>query len=122
ATYADALGQRFPQNISVRAGIFFIANLLVRPVQILPRGNQDVDALVNLGPFQNLLTVVGVFSELDAPGVIVQKAVAAVLKRPAAAPGAVFLFQKFNALFLRVISSVVGRNTFFSVRKPAAGC
>ena len=121
AIYDAAFGQLFPQNISFRASIFFIGNLLLRPVQILPRGNQDVDALFNLGPFQTLLLPVGIRAQLDAAGIIVQKAVATILKRPAAAPGAVLLFQEFNALFLRVIFSVVGRNALFAMFKSAAG-
>ena len=115
-------GQLFPQNFAFRAGIFFIGNRLLRLVQILPRGDQNVDALFDLGPFQELLTVAGVFSEFDAPGVVIQKADAAVLEIPALAPGAVLFFQKLDALFLRVIFSVVGCDARFAVLEAAAGC
>ena len=81
-----------------------------------------MDALFNLGPFQTLLLSVGIGTQLDAAGIIVQKAIATILEGPAAAPGAVFLLQKGGSLFGAVMFSIVGRNTFFSVRKPAAGC
>ncbi|OUN68506.1 hypothetical protein B5G12_12595, partial [Faecalibacterium sp. An58] len=115
AVHNAALGQLFPQNFSFRG------NRLLRLVPILPRGDQDVDALFYLRPFQTLLLSVGIGTQLDAAGIVVEEAITAILKRPAAATGAVFLFQEFNALFLRVISSVVGRNTRFAVFKPAAG-
>ena len=69
-----------------------------------------------------MLLSVGIGTQLDAAGVVVQKATAAILKRPALASGAVFLFQEFNVFFLRVIFSVVGRNALFAIFKPAAGC
>ena len=102
----------------------FIAGLrlLLRFVQILPHGDQNMDALFDLGPFQELFMVAGVFPELDASGVVVQKTVAAILKRPTATAGTVLLFQKFHALFLRVVFGVVGRNARFATFKPAAGC
>src|SRR5699024_4514522 len=95
--------------------------LLLRPIQILPRDDQNVDALFNLGPFQTLLLSVGIGTQLDAAGVIVEEAITAILEGPAAAPGAVFLFQEFNVFFLRVIFSVVGCNARFAIFKPAAG-
>ena len=88
----------------------------------MPRGDQDVDALFNLGPFQTLLLSVGIGTQFDAAGIIVQKAIATILKRPAPATSTVFLLQKGGSLFGAVMFSIVGRNTFFSVRKPAAGC
>ncbi|OUN71621.1 hypothetical protein B5G12_09820 [Faecalibacterium sp. An58] len=91
-------------------------------IQILPRGDQDVDALFNLGPFQTMLLSFGIGTQLDAAGIVVEEAITAILKRPAPAPGAVFLFQEFNVFFLRVIFSVVGRNALFAIFKPAAGC
>ena len=81
-----------------------------------------MDALFDLGPFQELFMVAGVFPELDASGVVVQKAVVAILKRPAPAAGAVLFFQKCNALFLRVVFGVVGRDAYFAVLEAAAGC
>ena len=81
-----------------------------------------MDALFNLGPFQTLLLSVGIGTQLDAAGIVVEEAITAILKRPAPATGAVFLFQEFNALFLRVIFSVVGRNALLATFKSAAGC
>ena len=81
-----------------------------------------MDALFKLGPFQTLLLSVGIGTQLDAAGVIVEEAITAILKRPAPATGAVLLFQECNALFLRVIFSVLGRNALFAMFKPAAGC
>src|SRR5699024_8316131 len=52
----------------------------------------------------------------------VEEAITAILKRPALATSTVFLLQKGGSLFGAVMFSIVGRNTFFSVRKPAAGC
>ena len=69
-----------------------------------------------------MLLSVGIGTQLDAAGVIVEEAITAILEGPAAAPGAVFLFQEFNVFFLRVIFSVVGRNALFAIFKPAAGC
>src|SRR5699024_3905969 len=91
-------------------------------VPILPRGNQDVDALFYLGPFQTLLLSFGIGTQLDTAGIVVEEAIAAILKRPAPATSTVFLLQKGGSLFGAVMFSIVGRNTFFSVRKPAAGC
>src|SRR5699024_8489539 len=91
-------------------------------VQILPRGDQDVAARFNLGPFQTLLLSVGIGTQLDAAGIVVEEAITAILKRPAPATSTVFLLQKGGSLFGAVMFSIVGRNTFFSVRKPAAGC
>ena len=103
--------------ISLFGGLFSL-----RFVQILPHGDQNVDALFDLGPFQELFMVAGVFPELDASGVVVQKAAAAILKCPAAAPGTVLFFQEFDALFLRVVFGVVGRDAYFAVLEAAAGC
>ena len=66
--------------------------------------------------------VAGVFPELDAAGVVVQKAAAAVLEVPAPTAGTVLLFQKCNALFLRVVFGIIGRDALFATFKPAAGC
>ena len=66
--------------------------------------------------------VAGVFPELDAPDVVVQKAAAAILKRPAPATSAILLFQEFNALFLRVIFGIISSNARFTVLETAAGC
>src|SRR5699024_7753513 len=74
------------------------------------------------GPFQELLMVADVFPELDALGIVVQKAAAAILKRPTATAGTVLLFQEFHALFLRVIFGIVSCNTPLAIFKPTAGC
>src|SRR5699024_1660221 len=69
-----------------------------------------------------LLLSVGIGTQLDAAGIVVEEAITAILKRPAPTTSTVFLLQKGGSLFGAVIFSIVGRNTFFSVRKPAAGC
>ncbi len=103
--------------IPLRGGLFSLTL-----VQILPCGDQDVDALFYLRPFQTLLLSFGIGTQLDAAGIVVEEAITAILKRPALATSTVFLLQKGGSLFGAVMFSIVGRNTFFSVRKPAAGC
>ena len=91
-------------------------------VQILPCGDQDVDALFYLRPFQTLLLSVGIGTQLDAAGIVVEEAITAILKRPAPATSTVFLLQKGGSLFGAVIFSIISNNSRFAIFKPAAGC
>ena len=79
-----------------------------------------MDALFHLGPFQPLLLPGGIGTQLDAFGIIIQKAVAPVQERPAPATGTVLFFQELGSLLGRVFFLEVGRDPLFAVGKAAA--